>query len=145
MNKQYLIAAGAMAIGSMAIASGNGAHFAADELTAPATTSAEAEPAQASSPTCFEFRQATTFKMVDADTIKLVVGDGNEFEIDLAGPQCTALDQAKELAIQSAPIARICAGPQQVERIMKFAKEGQEAPLRCLIAAVRKAIPKKES
>ena len=100
---------------------------------------APAAPGAAGSPaTCFEFAHASTFKTVDGDTIRLTVAGAGDFEIDLSGPQCMALDSAKGLAIQSAPIPRICTGPQGTERSVKFAVEGSD-PIRCVISDVRTA------
>src|SRR5262245_47377686 len=55
---------------------------------------AGAPPAGSASQACFSFSQATTFKTVDKDTIRVSIARNGEFDVDLAGPKCLGLEKA---------------------------------------------------
>jgi hypothetical protein len=130
----FSAAAALLAIGTIA----SYQHADAADAVPPAVPS---QPGAAGA--CINFANATTFKTVDRDTIRLSVAGAvsGDFEIDVAGPQCIALDEAKGLAIQSVPSFAVCPGSELGKPLLKFSAEGQSEPLRCTITAVRSASP----
>lgn len=105
--------------------------------------SRDAQPgAQAKAPTgqaCFNFSEATTFKALDNDTIRVSLITGNDVDVDLSGAQCGAIDALKNITIQVAPVRRICIGEAHVSMRLSFRDPASAAPIRCTIAAVRAA------
>jgi hypothetical protein len=111
--------------------------------TAPlAAVQNEAEPMIQPLPApgaCFEFTEVTTFKTVDADTIRVETANATAYNIDLAGPQCLGLEATKDLVIQSVPSFPICIGPQTGRHKLSFGAQSDPAPRQCFITAISAA------
>jgi hypothetical protein len=114
-----MLAAGAIALGAAAVR----AEPAAPVVRPPA-------------PSCFNFRNVTDYAITRPARIRVTTGAGARFDLDLAGAGC--LSGTKTLAIASAPVVDLCAGPQTIERLIRFRREGLE-PVSCRIAMITSA------
>jgi hypothetical protein len=102
------------------------------------------QPAKQPEQQCFNFAQAATFKTIDDNTIR-VTAAGTDFDLDLAGEQCAALDTLKDIAIQSAPSVPMCIGAQNGRQRLSFGGPHESEPLRCSIMNVSLAATKTDA
>ena len=100
-----------------------------------ASTQQQGSPA---GPRCFNFQDATDYKITGPSQIRVKTRAAGEFDVALLGAAC--LSGKSTLAIDRAPVADICLGRQGNPRHITFKREKQD-PVICKIDLVSRPAP----
>lgn len=104
------------------------------------------QPLPASGPRCFNFSDATAFKITDPMRIRVSTKSGGDFDLDLMGAGCTSGNAT--LAIEKVPVADICTGAPPADRVITFKRDAQSSvacKIRTVSAASEKSVKKQEN
>jgi hypothetical protein len=94
---------------------------------------------------CFNVADVTGFESVDTDTVKLHVGVGDEYEVDLEGGQCNDVDWTQKLALESTPSSWLCTGKDPAQGNIYFRNPVTRHRVQCYIKDVRRVVVAKPS
>lgn len=88
---------------------------------------------------CFNVQFLTGYETMDRDTLKLRAGPCASYEVDISGAQCSQIDWAHRVAIESSPSSWICVGNQPGQGTIAFRDPTTRRRVECFIEAVRPA------
>ncbi len=88
---------------------------------------------------CFNVQFLTGYETVDRDTLRVRAGSNASYELDISGAQCSQIDWAHRVAIESTPSSWICVGNQPGQGTIAFRDPTTRRRVECYIDDVRRA------
>lgn len=102
---------------------------------APSPRHVDAKPADGE---CFNVSFVQGYSSVDRDTIRLDVGPGTSYDVDISGGRCDQVDWTQKLALESTPSSWICVGKQVGQGNIHFRDPTTRRRTSCYIEDVRR-------
>jgi hypothetical protein len=87
---------------------------------------------------CFNVQFLTGYETVDRDTLRVRAGPSASYDVDISGAQCTQIDWAHRVAIESTPSSWICVGNQPGQGSIAFRDPTTRRRVECYIDGVRR-------
>jgi hypothetical protein len=117
---------------------GSTAALALAACTAAPEPQTHAQAGPAAGHDCFNVSFVQGFSSVGRNTVRLDVGPGPKYDVDIAGPQCDQVDWTQRLALESSVSSWICVGDQIGQGNVYFRDPTTRRRLSCYIQDVRR-------
>jgi hypothetical protein len=87
---------------------------------------------------CFNVSFVQGFSSVGKSTVRLDLGPGAKYDVDISGPQCDQVDWTQRLALESTSSSWICVGDSIGQGNVYFRDPATRRRLSCYIENVRR-------